>query len=139
MNLTRILPLVLMLVLGALSSESALAQRHGGGRGGWHGGPRIGLGIALAIPLLGLGYYAARPYYYAPSPYYYPPANPYYYPPGAAQAPQAYYEQGGYQAPPAAQESQGSWYYCAAAGAYYPYVRECPGGWRQVSPQPPPG
>jgi hypothetical protein len=29
------------------------------------------------------------------------------------------------------------WYYCDAAQAYYPYVQQCPGGWRQVSPTPP--
>jgi len=36
------------------------------------------------------------------------------------------------QAPPA-------WYYCPESKAYYPYVKECPGGWQQVAPQPPPG
>lgn len=35
---------------------------------------------------------------------------------------------------------QGYWYYCQSAGAYYPYVTDCPGGWIQVVPQPaPPG
>jgi hypothetical protein len=29
------------------------------------------------------------------------------------------------------------WYYCDAAQAYYPYVQQCPGGWRQVLPSPP--
>jgi FKBP-type peptidyl-prolyl cis-trans isomerase FkpA len=33
-----------------------------------------------------------------------------------------------------------SWYYCDDTKAYYPYVRECPSGWRQVVPQTtPPG
>lgn len=27
------------------------------------------------------------------------------------------------------------WYWCADAKAYYPYVKECPGGWQRVSPQ----
>ena len=32
------------------------------------------------------------------------------------------------------------WYYCKEAGAYYPYVKDCPGGWMQVVPQTvPPG
>ena len=26
------------------------------------------------------------------------------------------------------------WYYCSDAKAYYPYVRECSSGWRQVVP-----
>lgn len=29
----------------------------------------------------------------------------------------------------------GWWYFCDSAGAYHPYVRDCPGGWRQVAPQ----
>ena len=36
----------------------------------------------------------------------------------------------------APQSQQASfWYYCDDAKAYYPYVRECPSGWRQVVPQ----
>jgi hypothetical protein len=31
----------------------------------------------------------------------------------------------------------GWWYFCPGAGAYYPYIRECPGGWQRVAPQPP--
>jgi hypothetical protein len=30
------------------------------------------------------------------------------------------------------------WYWCNEANAYYPYVQECPGGWRRVPPQPVP-
>jgi hypothetical protein len=29
------------------------------------------------------------------------------------------------------------WYYCEDFQAYYPYVQECPGGWRPVTPTPP--
>jgi hypothetical protein len=29
------------------------------------------------------------------------------------------------------------WYYCDTAQAYYPYVQQCPGEWRQVLPTPP--
>ena len=36
----------------------------------------------------------------------------------------------------ASQSAQASpWYYCNDAKAYYPYVRECPSGWKQVVPQ----
>ncbi len=31
------------------------------------------------------------------------------------------------------------WYYCQKKRAYYPYVKECPGGWMKVVPQPPKG
>lgn len=30
-----------------------------------------------------------------------------------------------------------SWYFCAAANGYYPYVRSCPGGWQAVPTTPP--
>jgi hypothetical protein len=46
-----------------------------------------------------------------------------------APAPQVYVEPA---APPPTY-----WYYCDAAHAYYPYVQQCPGGWRQVLPTPP--
>lgn len=51
------------------------------------------------------GTFVAWPGYYYPAPYYY--AQP-------VAAPVTY------------------WYYCAAIGAYYPYVRDCPSGWQLV-------
>ena len=30
------------------------------------------------------------------------------------------------------------WYYCEQTRGYYPYVKECPGGWKRVPPAPPP-
>jgi hypothetical protein len=30
------------------------------------------------------------------------------------------------------------WYYCENPRGYYPYVAQCPNGWRAVSPTPPP-
>lgn len=30
------------------------------------------------------------------------------------------------------------WHYCKESGGYYPYVRECPGGWQMVPATPPP-
>ena len=27
------------------------------------------------------------------------------------------------------------WFFCKAAGIYYPYIRECPAGWQEVAPQ----
>ena len=82
------------------------------------------------------------PYYYpvAPVPYYYPYA-PVYPPVMAVPAPPVnYVEQGPAQGsgPSADGSGQqgGSWYYCEASKAYYPYVKECPAGWRPVAPQP---
>jgi len=28
------------------------------------------------------------------------------------------------------------WHYCGDSDSYYPYVKECPGGWLQVAPKP---
>ena len=40
-------------------------------------------------------------------------------------------------APAATPAPSGTWYYCDAAQGYYPYVPECPGGWRPVPAAPP--
>ena len=32
----------------------------------------------------------------------------------------------------------GSWYYCEDGKGYYPYVKECPGGWKRVPASPAP-
>src|SRR5262249_44455029 len=56
------------------------------------------------------------------------PSPPYYYQPYpivvVPPAPTTYVEQGG---PPP--QAPSYWYYCAASRTYYPYVKECPGGW----------
>lgn len=90
-------------------------------------GPGPHVGIMVGGPFWG------PPPYYGPYPYYYPPAvvvqpTPPVYIQQAEPAPTA----SAANAAPAAY-----WYYCAAAKSYYPYVKECPGGWQRVSPQPP--
>ncbi|MFH0344057.1 MAG: hypothetical protein ACHBNF_18480 [Chromatiales bacterium] len=50
-------------------------------------------------------------------------------------SPPVYIEQGSGQT--AAQQAY-YWYYCSSPEGYYPYVKACPRGWRQVVPQPPP-
>ena len=40
---------------------------------------------------------------------------------------------------PAPQPSVPVWYYCESADAYYPYVQDCPGGWRSMPAVPPEG
>jgi hypothetical protein len=57
-----------------------------------------------------VGGFWGYPYYYYPA--YYP--YPYYDVPLDPPAPADPY-----------------WYYCRAAGAYYPYVQACPGGWER--------
>jgi hypothetical protein len=140
-----------LLVLGAAASESAMAQHHGGVR----------FGINIGIPLFGAGYYPPYAYpapayaypapayaypapaygypapaYSYPAPAYSYPAPAYSYPAPAVAPPAAYAGQGIPQAAPAPGRQQ-DWQYCAESNAYYPYVRECPGGWQRVPAQPP--
>jgi hypothetical protein len=87
-----------------------------------HGSVRFGIGIGIP-----------GPWYYPPPPVYYP--YPYYPPAVVVPPPSSYVE----QAPASAYSThpvQSSYYYCAASKSYYPYVRECPGGWEQVPAQP---
>ncbi len=146
-----------MLCAGAMVSESAFAH------GRYRGGPRVsfGIGIGFGAPMA-YSYYRPyyQPYYYAP---YYPPA---YYPPVvvAPPAPPVYVEQQPYVVPPPTRLNQPEpqsyqpqtyqpqtyqpsdapqsasqpnvWYYCNESKTYYPYVKQCPAGWQQVTPQP---
>ncbi|HEY6241517.1 MAG TPA: hypothetical protein VIW78_11875 [Burkholderiales bacterium] len=162
-----------LLVLGAVSSGSAMAQRSGGGTGpsggsghggspGHTGGPGVGspghggspghaggpaYGGGYGRGYYGHGYYGHGYPYYGYSialgfPFYWPgyysgyyPYYPYAYPESAVAPYAGYIEQGAPQAAPA--QSQADWFYCADSKAYYPYVRECPAGWRRVPSTPP--
>ena len=90
----------------------------------------LGFGLLIGAPLLASSYYY-RPYYlpYGYAPYY--PYGPSY---EATYAPPAYVQQS--PAPIQIQQAY-SWYYCPSSNGYYPYVRQCPEGWQQVSPTPP--
>lgn len=108
-------------LLAVAGSASALAH------GGHHRGPRVSLGFVFGGP----AYWGYPAYYYPPPYYYYPRAVP-----GPAE-PTVYIERGDAHALP--EQSQGYWYYCPEAKAYYPYVKHCAGGWQRVTPQPPGG
>ncbi len=134
-NLTLALVLILA---GAIASDSAFADRGRSGRSSQFSKPSgfarqgqvahpkrhghfvhrrhstVFIGVPLFAPL------------YAPIPYF---------PPRPA-APTVYIEQASEPQGPAQEQSY--WYYCAEAKAYYPYVSDCPGGWQQVVPQPSP-
>lgn len=116
--------LVLLLLSLPLTGSAWADRGHGYGHGHVHGNVRFGVTID---PFWGW------PWYY-PSPYYYPPV----YPPVIAvpSPPPVYIEQG--SAPDAPSPPTNYWYYCNDSQNYYPYVRECPGGWQRVAPQPPP-
>ena len=110
-----ILGLVAVSVAGLLASPDASA--HGGGRA------RLHLGLHFGAPL-----------YWHPWPaYHYYPAPVYVAPSVVQVAPPVYVER--HESP--VTDQQGWWYYCNSARGYYPYVKECPGGWQKVPPVPP--
>lgn len=100
----------LFAVAATVASGSALA---------WRGG-----GVRVWV---GPGYY---PYGYYTVPYYAPP--PLLVVPGQ---PDTYVEQQSQAVQPGTTNGD-TWYYCDKAGAYYPYVKTCPSGWRAVPAQP---
>jgi len=120
MRATNFATLLAAVVLGLATSLPADAH------GGRHYRPRAHVGVYFGAPLL---WYHPGPNYYYPYRYYYPPVV------AAPASPPVYVERGDSYSPPG--ESQGYWYYCPAAEAYYPYVKQCAGGWQRVAPQPP--
>jgi hypothetical protein len=88
----------------------------------WSGGTRVFIRPSIIVPFGAYG----GPYW---EPYAYPPVV-------VAPAPRVYVQPSPpvvAQLPPPPQY----WYYCDASQAYYPYVQQCPGGWRPVTPTPP--
>jgi hypothetical protein len=86
---------------------------------GYHGFRRSGVVIVPRVVVAGVPFWA---------PYLYPPVV--VAPPVYVQPP----PQVSVQPPP---PPQAYWYYCDNPQGYYPYVQQCPGGWRQVVPSPP--
>lgn len=147
MNARKFLLSLAALFVAGVGSAWAGGQVYGGVAVGVGGGPYWGGGAYYGRPYWGGGYYG-RPYWrggsyggvYFPGPYLYPGpvVAPYYEPPVVVvpAQPQVYIEQGASveQAP----ETSQYWYYCREARNYYPYVKECPGGWQKVPPRPAP-
>ncbi len=123
------------------------ADRRVYGRAGVYVGPGPYWGPAYPRPFYPRPFYP-RPYYswsyYSwpgyPGSYFY--GDPYYAPAPAIVVsppePQVYIEQsdntvgqGQGQGP-----AQQYWYFCRGSNGYYPYVKECPGGWQTVLPRP---
>jgi len=109
--------LVGMLVLcAAFASATALAD------------VRWGIYFNVPFPLW-------APWYYYPPPYSYPYQYYHYPPPVLTPPPTApYIEQAPARAAPP--PSAPDWFYCPGSKNYYPYVRECPGGWQRVPSTP---
>ncbi len=113
------------LVLAMSVSVPAYARGHHGHHH-HHGHVRISGGVWL-----GPGWGAAWPVPYYPSyyPYY---RNPYYAPRVIVEErPQEFISRENQ-----VNEEGNYWYYCRKPEGYYPYIKECPGGWMKVIPPP---
>lgn len=120
MRWSRYLVVALGLILAM--SGNAWADRHGGGRHHGHGHEHVHFGLTIG-PSWGAWYGLPR---------WSPPPLPYPLPVIERRSP-VYVE-----LPPVPPVSE-FWYYCPAAQAYYPYVRQCAGGWLRVLPSSPLG
>jgi hypothetical protein len=127
--------LIFLTVLLAVTALPALSQARPAWRGGidhehdivvwrsgrwyhgWHG------------RRLGWWWIVGGAWYWYPAPVY-PYPNP-YTPPAVVQVPSP--------PPPQPQALPPTWYYCNRPAGYYPYVPDCPSGWKAVPATPPPG
>ena len=132
MGADLVIPVFAQSHAGGHGGNAHVGGAHGGGNGhgdgGWHRGGPGWWGVGLG---LGLGWDAvyADPYLGYPYPTYVYPYGP------AAVVVEP-------SAPPAAMVQPNpppvsNWYYCDSAKGYYPYVKDCPEGWRTVPATPP--
>ena len=131
-TLPRAIGILVLLLCETLVSGSAMAGYRGHGHS--HG-PIVRFGFSYGIPIYAPRYFPA-PYYTYPA--YAVPAPVFIYPPAVIRysSPPVYVERGITQAEPTSPQAQNDWYYCAGSQTYYPYVKECPGGWQRVPAQP---
>jgi hypothetical protein len=122
---------LLLAAFAALLSLSAVttpADAHG----------RIRGGVVLQFGAPWPGWWGPR-YYYPPPVYYYD--DDYYPAPIIVErpSPPTYVERSDVDSTPAPAAPQANWWYwCPSSEKYYPYVKECPGGFHRVAPQIPP-
>lgn len=119
MNPVKLLLLVILL-FGAGTSGGAFAEH-------FYHGARLRVYVG---PPVDWAWHYPPPSYYYPYPYYYPPVIM------APSAPPVYIEQGQAseaEQPPVQPQAQSNyWYYCNNPDGYYPYIKQCPGGWKKV-------
>lgn len=115
---------------------------HTGGHSS-HGHSHLNIGLGYYSPgFYGPGFYGYGGYGYGGygfggygygDPYYYPPYYAYPRTVIVPSTPPVYIQQ---QQVQPVQPQTNYWYYCQDPDGYYPYVKNCPGGWLQVAPQP---
>ncbi|MGB4853966.1 MAG: hypothetical protein WBP37_00205 [Candidatus Dechloromonas phosphoritropha] len=129
----------LLFVLAALLVSGigdSWADRRVYGRGGVYVGPGPYWGAPYARPYYYPGRFYPRPYY--PGPFLY--GDPFYAPAPVVVVPPpepaVYIERSDSAVDQAQTPAQQYWYFCRDSNRYYPYVKECPGGWQTVLPRP---
>lgn len=135
----KIIANVLMaLLLGILLTGGAWADRPRDSHPQRHQHPHAQSGVRFSV-------HVGTPWLFPPFPFSPPPPHAYWprvYVPVAPVVvaspppPVVYVERERAPQPAVPTLEPGYWYYCDAAGAYYPQVSTCPGDWRKVAPQP---
>ena len=127
-KLMLIFALLSMFIVGVANAYGPYGRHHGG----WNG-PRVGFGINVGpYPYYAPGF----GYPYAPFSPFVPFATPIYPAPIMQVTPPPIIIQ---ETPMYIQPAQAAsnWYFCQSSNTYYPYVKECPEGWKSVPSQPP--
>jgi hypothetical protein len=121
-------------VTAALAIVALLGGAMAAGTASAHGRVSVGVGFGFGYP----GYWGWPGYWGAPYPYYAPYYAPYYYYPPvvSSPAPTTYIERADEARAPANAPRRDWWYFCPETKTYYPYVKECAGGWQKVEPKP---
>lgn len=130
------LALATVLLLGTALPDVASADR--GRISRHHSHSRLGVHIGIPLFWGAPGpYFGYSPYrYYEPYPYYGYPSY-YAYPPiVTVPSPPPVYIERDDDADGDGKSAGNYWYYCDRPEGYYPYVKECPGGWERVAPRP---
>lgn len=136
-TLPRAIGTLVLLLVGTLVNGAAIAEYRGSDHGHRHShGPTVRFGFSYGFPVYAPRYFPAPFYTYpayavpAPVVYAYPPAVIRYSP-----AP-VYVERSIAPAESAPYQAQSDWYFCTGSQTYFPYAKECPGGWQRVPAQP---
>jgi hypothetical protein len=134
-TLPRAIGTLVLILFGTLVNGSAMAEYHGHAYGHGHNhGPIVRFGFSYGFPIYVPRYFPA-PFYTYPA--YAVPAPVYAYPPAVIRySPAPVYVERSIAPPESApSQAQSDWYYCASSQTYYPYAKECPGGWQRVPAQ----